>query len=240
MTSLQLQLLPKAQAPQLIFGCVIDAPDLADLWPAIMPPPSYDKPGTAEYVLALLDDRARPVATSPSGETSRDWKRPFVASEIGEALPDDARILLHEHQLRLGLGHPVVTDFTGYQTRFAYQDIPTPRALYELYRELGVTHLLWEPKQARGFDTLGGDLRFWQFVARHTGPQKRYGKLTVAPLGEPPAPSAPDVVAYLSCDATYQRGLDPFLNTYNFLDHTPLGRREDDGIMHWVRHRDRY
>jgi len=40
--------------------------------------------------------------------------------------------------------------------------------------------------------------------------------------------------------STYQRGLDPFLNTYNFLDHTPLGRREEDGIMRWVRHHDRY
>jgi predicted dithiol-disulfide oxidoreductase (DUF899 family) len=40
--------------------------------------------------------------------------------------------------------------------------------------------------------------------------------------------------------STYQRGLDLFLNTYNFLDVTPLGRQEEDGIMRWVRHHDRY
>ncbi len=40
--------------------------------------------------------------------------------------------------------------------------------------------------------------------------------------------------------STYQRGLDLFLNTYNFLDCTPLGRQEDDGIMRWVRHHDKY
>jgi predicted dithiol-disulfide oxidoreductase (DUF899 family) len=40
--------------------------------------------------------------------------------------------------------------------------------------------------------------------------------------------------------STYQRGLDPFLNTYNFVDLTPLGRQEEDGIMRWVRHHDRY
>ncbi|HJS37016.1 MAG TPA: DUF899 domain-containing protein [Burkholderiales bacterium] len=40
--------------------------------------------------------------------------------------------------------------------------------------------------------------------------------------------------------SAYQRGIDPFLNTYNFLDHTPLGRQEEDGIMRWVRHHDRY
>jgi predicted dithiol-disulfide oxidoreductase (DUF899 family) len=41
--------------------------------------------------------------------------------------------------------------------------------------------------------------------------------------------------------STYQRGLDLFLNTYNFLDVTPLGRQEDDGrIQSWIRHHDRY
>ena len=40
--------------------------------------------------------------------------------------------------------------------------------------------------------------------------------------------------------STYQRGVDAFLNTYNFLDLTPLGRQEEEGIMRWVRHHDRY
>jgi predicted dithiol-disulfide oxidoreductase (DUF899 family) len=40
--------------------------------------------------------------------------------------------------------------------------------------------------------------------------------------------------------STYQRGLDALMNTYNFLDLTPLGRQEEDGIMRWVRHHDRY
>jgi predicted dithiol-disulfide oxidoreductase (DUF899 family) len=42
--------------------------------------------------------------------------------------------------------------------------------------------------------------------------------------------------------STYQRGLDLFLNTYNYLDLTPLGRQEDQEphIMAWVRHHDKY
>jgi predicted dithiol-disulfide oxidoreductase (DUF899 family) len=41
--------------------------------------------------------------------------------------------------------------------------------------------------------------------------------------------------------STYQRGLDVFLNTYNLLDTTPLGRQEEDGrIQAWIRHHDRY
>ncbi|HKA55777.1 MAG TPA: DUF899 domain-containing protein [Candidatus Binatia bacterium] len=39
----------------------------------------------------------------------------------------------------------------------------------------------------------------------------------------------------------YQRGLDLPLNTYNFLDLTPLGRQEEgDRIQGWIRHHDRY
>jgi predicted dithiol-disulfide oxidoreductase (DUF899 family) len=40
--------------------------------------------------------------------------------------------------------------------------------------------------------------------------------------------------------STYARGLDPLLTTYTLLDHTPLGRQEEDGIMHWIRHHDQY
>jgi predicted dithiol-disulfide oxidoreductase (DUF899 family) len=41
--------------------------------------------------------------------------------------------------------------------------------------------------------------------------------------------------------STYARGLDVFMNTYNVLDHTPLGRKEDpDAPMSWIRHHDRY
>ena len=39
--------------------------------------------------------------------------------------------------------------------------------------------------------------------------------------------------------STYQRGVDTFLNTYNLLDLTPLGRNETRP-MQWVRYHDRY
>jgi predicted dithiol-disulfide oxidoreductase (DUF899 family) len=41
--------------------------------------------------------------------------------------------------------------------------------------------------------------------------------------------------------STYQRGLDLFLNTYNFLDLTSLGRQEEgDRMQGWIRHHDKY
>jgi predicted dithiol-disulfide oxidoreductase (DUF899 family) len=41
--------------------------------------------------------------------------------------------------------------------------------------------------------------------------------------------------------SAYGRGLDLFLNTYNFLDVTPLGRQEENQPPQaWIRHHDRY
>jgi predicted dithiol-disulfide oxidoreductase (DUF899 family) len=41
--------------------------------------------------------------------------------------------------------------------------------------------------------------------------------------------------------SSYQRGTDLFLNTYNFLDLTPLGRQEEsEKMFDWIRHHDRY
>ncbi len=102
-----------AQAPELIFGCVVETGDLADLWAQVMPAPRYRTRGAPEFVLALLNDRTRPVATSPANENNRDWKRPFVASEVGEALPhwEAALYLMRPEQLQksaLGLRRTLV------------------------------------------------------------------------------------------------------------------------------------
>ena len=42
--------------------------------------------------------------------------------------------------------------------------------------------------------------------------------------------------------STYSRGLDLLIGTYNYLDHTPLGRNEQELKygMSWVRHHDKY
>jgi signal transduction histidine kinase len=69
-------------APGMIFGCLMNVDALGDVWLDALPDNA-----ASEYVLALLNDKARPIATQPPGVTGRDWRRPFVASEVGEALP---------------------------------------------------------------------------------------------------------------------------------------------------------
>jgi len=70
---------------------------------------------------------------------------------------------------------------------------------------------------------------------------KKAGKIWIE-KGELPGLSVffRDGVDIFHTYSTYGRGLDLFLNTYNYLDVTPLGRQEEEGIMRWVRHHDKY
>ena len=70
--------------PHLIFGALIKLPRLAETLQGVVKVDSESL--YHEICVALLDDTARPVAqTIPKYETK--WKHPFVATEVGEALP---------------------------------------------------------------------------------------------------------------------------------------------------------
>jgi signal transduction histidine kinase len=69
--------------PDLIFGAQLNLDRVVDgLRGLIQPDPALQN----EICLALLDDNAKPVAISRANFQA-SWKRPFVATEIGDALP---------------------------------------------------------------------------------------------------------------------------------------------------------
>lgn len=69
--------------PSFIFGAQLDLTrTIAGLRGLVQVAPELRE----QICLVLLDDRARPVVVSREGFAA-DWKRPFVATEIGEALP---------------------------------------------------------------------------------------------------------------------------------------------------------
>lgn len=71
------------EAEGYLFGLALPAAAVADLVRAAF---AAAAPGAPDACLAVLDETARPVAQSVPGFTA-EWKRPFVASEIGETLP---------------------------------------------------------------------------------------------------------------------------------------------------------
>jgi signal transduction histidine kinase len=73
-----------ARDPQLVFGAQVS---LARLVASLRELVQRVEPALREEIcVALLDDMARPIAVSHPGFQA-NWKRPFVATEIGEALP---------------------------------------------------------------------------------------------------------------------------------------------------------
>ncbi len=71
------------RTPDLVFGALLD---LAVLREQLRNVPRVEPALTNELAVALLDENARPVSVTPSRFTA-NWKRPFVATEVGEALP---------------------------------------------------------------------------------------------------------------------------------------------------------
>jgi signal transduction histidine kinase len=96
-------------APDLIFGAQLNLDRVVDgLRGLVQPDPAMQN----EICLAVLDDNAKPVVVSPA-KFQANWKRPFVATEIGEALPhwevavylvNPARLTEAAHTARLTLG----------------------------------------------------------------------------------------------------------------------------------------
>jgi len=95
--------------PDLIFGAELNLDRVVDgLRGLIQPDPAMQN----EICLALLDDNAKPVAISRE-KFQANWKRPFVATEIGDALPhwevaayliNPAALTQAAHTTRLTLG----------------------------------------------------------------------------------------------------------------------------------------
>ena len=125
-----------------------------------------------------------------------------------DAIPDDAHVLLHDNHVHLGLSRATTSDWGAWQFGISYGRIRSPAELWELYRELGVTHLLWEDRTSKGWDSIAGDLVFFDFALNRTTGRKSVGNLRIGSMPtEPPLDTAYGRVAYLGCGTTYATGL---------------------------------
>ncbi len=134
---------------------------------------------------------------------------------IGAALPKDAKVLLHMYRPNLGIDRDLVLDWAGQQGLILYEDIHGPRSLYDFYKSIGVTHLLWFPGH-RPASTKQEDVLFADFTHRYVGEGRRFGGEMLAALpAQPPPPDHPYRVLALGLNG-YADGLYPVeaLKTY--------------------------
>ncbi len=108
--------------------------------------------------------------------------------EISRSLPLDARVLLHMSHINLGINRELVLDWAGYQSLISYSKVRGPGELLELYRRLGITHLLYSPGE-RPDSSLQGEVAFQALVRWLGRPTAQAGglRLLELPLAGPPA-----------------------------------------------------
>lgn len=127
---------------------------------------------------------------------------------IRDALPEDAHVMLHDNHVHLGLSRRTTSDWGTWQYGISYGQLRSAREVWELYRELGVTHIVWKDSVSKGWDSLAGDLVFFDFAVRHTVSQRRVSGHWVAAMPEAPPPDVPyGKVAFFGCPGDYRPGL---------------------------------
>jgi hypothetical protein len=115
--------------------------------------------------------------------------RNFRVSErsLAAALPPDAKLVLHTYRPNLGIDHDLMLDWAGQQGLITYEGVHGPRGLYDYFRSLGVTHLIWIPGH-RAAGTKQEDVLFTDLVHRFAKTHRRFGAYDLVDMPNPPPP----------------------------------------------------
>jgi hypothetical protein len=130
--------------------------------------------------------------------------------QIGRApeLPAQARVLIHENNPRLGIWRPVVGDIAGWSYALRYELLESPAAVHEALRRMGITHIVARPDTSKLYDSIGADIRFYDYLEHVAIQVKAFGEFTLFRLPDTPPEHRPnDNVAYLGCSNVYEQGL---------------------------------
>jgi hypothetical protein len=122
-------------------------------------------------------------------------------------------VLVHDMNVKLGLGRPSVVDEIGWQGLFEYLEIETPARAFSLWRKLGVTHVAWQPDRGdQGPPSLSREAVFVRTVKLHQRAEVQNGGVRMTTITtnlaeSPPAASAPTRIAWLGCGGDPQLGI---------------------------------
>lgn len=152
----------------------------------------------------FMRNRLQRISELLSSGYRKDYRDRFKTFDsirtIGRAMPTDAHVLLHRFEGHAGLQRRSVTDHPSWQGLISYGRLASHRAVYDLFSELGVTHVVWVEDDWLSEDSLGGDLRFSGFVTHVLEGEQRVGGAVMARMpAAPPADDVADTVLYLGC-----------------------------------------
>lgn len=149
------------------------------------------------------------------------YRAPYLA--VSRALPSNAKVMLHMSHSSLGIDRDLVLDWAGFQGLVSYSKVRNKREVHELYRRLGITHLLYT--HAERFDSsIQGEVVFQAYV-RWLGPPKLIsGALRLHELPEASPPVEPPYKVLTIALRGYGSGVFPIerLNTMEYASGTKL------------------
>lgn len=110
--------------------------------------------------------------------------------QAGRSLPPDARVLFHGERRSLGIDRDLVFDGANQQWLVYYDDLRGPRALFDYYSALGISHLAWATR-TDVMTSKQAEVLFTELVTNHSPRPSRFGDLFVTsmPAVRPPPDS---------------------------------------------------
>ncbi|HVW27620.1 MAG TPA: hypothetical protein VHC69_19780 [Polyangiaceae bacterium] len=133
-------------------------------------------------------------------------------TDFGRRLPANARVLVHEDRLWIGLDRPVVVDEAQWQAGIRYGPLTSPAEVYDLLRRFGVTHIVTGENHSDGGDHgISGNLVFSEFVAAYAKRIVKADGLTLWQMPESrPTAATLGPALVLTCNQSQPVGLYPF------------------------------
>ena len=127
------------------------------------------------------------VRSGYEGEAASRFHHLAHEVALGRSLPPDARVLLHTYRPSLGIDRDVMLDAAGAQGLLSYEGARGPKSLWQIWRNVGVTHLVWLPGH-RPAPSKQEDVLFTDFVTRWGRDRRRFGGEERVALPDAPPP----------------------------------------------------
>lgn len=96
-----------------------------------------------QYLFEPLQPRFELARLGAEGQV--DHREIKTRRQMNHLLPEDAIVLLHAQHVSLGIERETLHDVGGFQGLIDQRPLHTTRAMYDRYRALGITHLVWNP-----------------------------------------------------------------------------------------------
>ena len=123
-----------------------------------------------------------------------EYRRLYV--DLGEAVPDNSRLLLHLGHDALGIDRELWLDRPGFQGLISYQNVRSARELYDYYRSLGITHVILDGREDHAA-AVQDEALFRILVRQHAKSLGTFGSYNLfeLPRSSPPAENPYKVLA---------------------------------------------